>query len=280
MKHYPAIDVTTDAADLVLAVVDDFRPTAVEERDLTVRIFFTDPRDRDEAKAALASRFDVTSVDVSDEDWAQRSQENLKPITVGRITVAPPWAVHNRSSIIDHRSSIIDDALSPIEIVILPSMGFGTGHHVTTRLCLAALQTIDLGGRTVLDVGTGSGVLAIAAVRLGAAHALGIDYDADAIQSARENLDLNPDALHVTFETIDLRNGALTPADVVTANLTGALLVNAGPALLAAVRPAGLLVLSGIQSHEDASVREAFAEAEVCWERDEDGWVGLVVKRS
>jgi ribosomal protein L11 methyltransferase len=151
---------------------------------------------------------------------------------------------------------------------------------VTTRLCLAALQTIDLGGRTVLDVGTGSGVLAIAAVRLGAAHALGIDHDADAIQSARENLDLNPEARNVRFETMDLANHALTPADVVTANLTGALLVKSAPALLAAVRPGGVLILSGIQSHEAIQVRQAFEGADVCRERDEDGWVGLVVKKS
>jgi ribosomal protein L11 methyltransferase len=161
----------------------------------------------------------------------------------------------------------------------MPSMGFGTGHHVTTRLCLAALQTIHLTGRDMLDVGTGSGVLAIAADRLGAARAIGIDVDADAIQSARENLDLNPDVRHVTFETIDLAERPLPAADVVTANLTGALLVRSASALLAAVRPGGVVILSGIQSHERDQVREAFANAEVCWERDEDGWVGIAVKK-
>ena len=257
MKQYPAIDVRTDAPDLLLAIVDDFGPTAVEERGASVRIFFATAGDRDDAQRALAARFEVVAVDVDDEDWARRSQDNLKAITVGRITVAPPWAV----------------------VVILPSMGFGTGHHVTTRLCLAALQTIDLTGLDVLDVGTGSGVLAIAAERLGAARAIGIDFDPDAIQSARENLDLNPEVRGVTFETIDLAARALPTADVVTANLTGALLVRSAGALLGAVRSGGMLILSGVQSHERDEVRRAFADTEVCWERDEDGWIGMAVKK-
>jgi ribosomal protein L11 methyltransferase len=158
-------------------------------------------------------------------------------------------------------------------------MGFGTGHHVTTRLCLAALQDLDLSGRTLLDVGTGSGVLAIAADRLGAAGAVGIDYDEDAIFSARENLTLNPDARHVVFDVADVASAALPVADVVTANLTGALLVKSAGALLRATRSGGTLILSGIQSHERDDVRRAFAGAEVAWEREEDGWVGLAVKK-
>jgi ribosomal protein L11 methyltransferase len=274
VKTYAAIDVRTGSSDLLLAIVDDFGPTAVEERDSTVRIFFATTNDRDDAQRAIASRFDVTAIDVPDEDWARRSQENLKPITVGRITVAPPWAAsHDPLAISDQPSAMV-------EIVILPSMGFGTGHHITTRLCLAALQTLDLTGRSVLDVGTGSGVLAIAADRLGAARALGIDYDADAIQSARENLDLNPEARNVLFETVDLADRPLPAADVVTANLTGALLIRSASTLLAAVRPGGTLILSGIQSHEADDVRRAFAGATVCWERDEDGWAGIAVKKS
>ncbi len=159
-------------------------------------------------------------------------------------------------------------------------MGFGTGHHVTTRLCLSALQTMDLSNHDVLDVGTGSGVLAIAAVRLGAARAIGIDSDPDAIQSARENLDLNPEALRVTFDLVDLSAGVLPVVDVVTANLTGALLVRSASALLAAARPGGTLILSGIQSHEREEVRRAFAPCTVVWERDEDGWAGFAVKKT
>ena len=280
MKQYPAIDVRADSSDLLLALVDDFGPTAVEERDAWVRIFFPTIAERDAAQRALGRGFDVSAVEVDDEDWARRSQENLKPITVGRITVAPPWAagVRSRFSPGDQPEGDNRD-LTPLTIVILPSMGFGTGHHVTTRLCLAALQTIDLTGRVVLDVGTGSGVLAIAADGLGAARALGIDDDPDAIQSACDNLALNPDVRHVTFETIDLAARALPDADVVTANLTGALLVRSAAALLGAVRPGGTLILSGIQSHERDEVRRAFADAEVSWERDEDGWVGLAVKK-
>ena len=278
MKQYPAIDVRTDAADMVLAIVDDFGPTAVEERDQAVRIFFAETRERDEAQAALVSRFDVAAVDVSDEDWARRSQENLKPITVGRVTVAPPWSTSPDPGSTSSGPQPL--APSPFTVVILPSMGFGTGHHATTRLCLAALQTIDLAGKTVLDVGTGSGVLAIAGARLGAGRAIGIDCDADAIQSARENLNLNPEAHHVAFEAMDLSNDTMPPADVVTANLTGALLVRSAPTLLAAVRPGGMLILSGIQSHERDDVRGAFGDGEIRWERDEDGWVGIAVKKS
>src|SRR5258708_25842865 len=230
--EYPALDVRCDNPDLLFAIVDDFSPTAIEERDDTIRVFFPSASVRDAARPHLAAQFDVASVDVRDEDWARRSQADLTPVTVGRLTVTTRSALAKLSALSSQPSAL--------HIVIEPSMGFGTGHHVTTRLCLEALQTIDLGGATVLDAGTGSGILAIAAVHLGAARAIGIDDDADAIQSARENLTLNPSGL-VAFEIGDLRSMPLAPADVVTANLTGALLAQSASTLLAATRPGGAL---------------------------------------
>ena len=275
MKDYPAIDVRTDAPDLLLAIVDDFGPTALEElqRDGAVRIFFSSAADRDAALSALCPRFDVTSLDVPDEDWARRSQEGLGPVSVGRIVVAPPWAAR-----IPLPSTVNSEAPALV-IVIEPSMGFGTGHHATTRLCLAALQAIALEHQVVLDVGTGSGVLAIAADRLGAARAVGIDSDPDAIQSARDNVGLNPEAMRVRFEVIDLAAKPLPVVDVVTANLTGALLIRSAPALLGAVRSGGTLILSGIGAHERDAVCGAFTPAAVVWDREEGGWVGVAMKK-
>ncbi len=265
MKTYPAIDVQGGTLDLVLAFVDDFGPTAVEERGPTLRVFFATVDARDRACAALSAGYETQPIEVPDDDWARRSQANLEAVTVGRITIVPS---------LDWRPAVERDA-NLITLVIQPSMGFGTGHHATTRLCLSALQNIPLNGKSVLDVGAGSGVLAIAAARLGAASVTGIDNDPDAIQSARENLALNPPAACVRFNVADLTTDALPAADVVTANLTGALLARAAPALIAAVRPDGVLIASGLLTSEREEVCLAFAAASIAWEQEEDGWLGL-----
>ena len=265
MKNWPALDAASDQSDLLLAAVDDFSPTAIEEHDNQLRVFFATPDARDAAINALAARFSVTPVDVDDEDWARRSQENLSPITVGRVTIVPtvpaPPALPAQS----------------IVIAIPPSMGFGTGHHATTRLCLAALQSVDLRGKFVLDVGTGSGVLAIAAAALGASSALGIDDDADAIAAARENLEFNRVA-NVEFVVGDLMQDGLPAADVVLANLTGAMLVRASTRLTQAVRPDGILIVSGIMASEGNDVRRAFANQTFLADVQEDEWLAFTLK--
>ena len=264
MPTAPALDVHADAPgagisrpDLFQAALMDFDVAAVDETEPDVwRVYFHSVAERDRARSELARDFPelrLDAVDVADEDWAARSQAELRAVRVGKVIVAPPWDV-------------------PLVITIKPSTGFGTGHHATTRLCLQALQDIDVRERTVLDLGTGSGVLAIAASRLGAATVTGVDDDADATQASWDNLAANPGAV-VTLMTGDFRTLELTPADVVLANLTGGLLVAAAKPLRQLVAARGRLVLSGFQTHEEDEVVRAFAAFSVERRLEEEGWV-------
>ena len=271
-KLWPAFEVSVrDAADadLVLAAADDYSPTAVEEDEHggALRIFFSTAESRDRAVVALCDRFTLTRIDVDDEDWARRGHGDLSPVVVGRVTVYPAHPA--RPAFPAHRD--------PIDIVIPPSMGFGTGHHATTRLCLAALQSLDLRGKSVLDVGTGSGLLAIAAVKLGAAIAAGTDDDADAIQAASENVALNG-VTTVNLVVSDVMKEPLPTADVVVANLTGALIVRAASRLVAAMKPGGVLILSGVLASERDDVLRAFANQTVIDLVQEDEWLGLTLE--
>jgi len=266
-KTWPALAVTVDGVDrdLALAAADDYSPTAVEEREDGLRIFFPSPDIRDRALAAL-SQFTATRIDVDDEDWARRSQHDLAPIAVGRIVVRPtPAALPAPAARSDG-----------IELVIPPSMGFGTGHHATTRLCLAALQRIDLRDKVVLDVGTGSGLLAIAAAKLGAARAIGLDDDRDAIQAATENLEFNS-VTNVELVVSDLLKDALPPSDVVVANLTGGLVVRAAERLVASVRSGGVLIVSGVLAVERDEISRAFANQKLVEVVQEDEWLGFTI---
>src|SRR5262249_30717875 len=118
-----------------------------------------------------------------------------------------------------------------------------------------------------------------AADRLGAARTLGIDNDPDAIRSAQENLSFNPGSRQVSFQTLDLTSTDLPIADVLTANLKGAVLVREADRLWSAVAAHGRLVPSGVLREEAASVRHSFAALTSVWHREDDGWVGLLMKK-
>ncbi len=168
-----------------------------------------------------------------------------------------------------------------LTIVIQPSMGFGTGHHATTRLCAALLQRIDLSGQSVLDVGTGSGVLALVARALGARAVRAVDDDPDAIESARENLALNGGGRGIELSVGDFREMQSSPSDVVVANLTGGLLARSAEVLAGAVAPGGTLLISGVTLDEEAEVLRAFSPRMTVVERlTEDEWMAAALRAS
>jgi ribosomal protein L11 methyltransferase len=278
-RSFPALDLAwpagpaDDEVDRAIAELDGHAPTAVEPQPRGIRVFFQTEDARNAAAAHVASALPsiaLTMLLVPDDDWAERSQASVIPIRIGRIIVTPPWA---------HAGSDPE----ALVIVIEPSMGFGTGHHASTRLCLGLLQEEPIAGRAAIDVGTGSGVLALAAARLGAARVTAIDYDEDALTSARENVARNDAAGCVTLQAVDIARGpvALAPADLVLGNLTGALLVREAARLVALVTPGGALIASGFLAHERDDVVAAFAAcgAAIERERGEDEWAAGLFRR-
>jgi len=280
MPAWPAIEIVFPASraadatgtlslqDRVLADLDGVGIVAIAEpAHDTWQLFFRAEADRAAAIALLHAihapeAFSLRPIDVDDQDWARRSQASLRAVRAGRITVAPPWDTETTA-----------DEPDAVTVVIEPAMGFGSGHHATTRLCLEALQRLDLHGRRVLDVGTGSGVLALAAARLGASNVVAIDVDPDALENARANAILNGSPATVEFREADFRVDSLLQADVVVANLTGGVLAAGAADLARTVAPGGALVVSGITLDERDAIFRAFESGfRLNWNAEEDGW--------
>ena len=272
MRTWPAIDVGhLREPDLLQAALVDYDVAAIDERAPdSWTVFFHTAAERDRAAHTLTAGFPelrLEAVDVADEDWAARSQAELQAVRVDDVVVAPPWDLPDASHTPGPR---------PTVVVIQPSMGFGTGHHATTRLCLAALQRVPLRDKTVLDIGTGSGVLAIAASLLGASPVVAIDDDPDAVASARENAARN--GAPVDIFVADLRTSVLPRVDLVLANLTGALLIQSAERLQDLTSPSASLILSGFQHHEEAGVLAAFPELRLTDRGQEDDWVSVTLR--
>jgi ribosomal protein L11 methyltransferase len=261
--------------DRLYALLYYFEPIAIHEDDAgdCWRVFFRSADRRDAASASLAAAFPApllrtSALDVPDEDWARRSQESLKAIEAGGLVIAPPWDVPGV-----HR-----DSAHPLVIIIEPSMGFGTGHHATTRLCLLLMQQLELRGARVLDIGTGSGVLALAAWKLGAGDVVAVDSDPDALENARDNIARNGAAPSIDIIKDDLGTLRIERAHLVLANLTGAVLVRYAGELRAMVHAGGYLVLSGFAPRDAAVIKTAFHGLPVIDEKVEGEWAALCLR--
>lgn len=275
---YVHVDVLVDAVEQVSDELFALGASGIEERDnttmqragvpegtVTLVANFDDDETAQAAVDALEPGINPRLVHVVGDAWREGWREFFKPARVGRrLIVRPPWEPYATTG---------DDVLLTLD----PGLAFGTGTHETTRLVLAQIDARLAPGQRVLDVGCGSGILAIAAALLGAEQIVAIDVEDDAEIVTAENAQKNGVADRITV--------SLTPVDqvqerfpFVVANIETRILVPMAPALSARVLPGGTLVLSGILRDQADQVRQAYAAMELVEQQSEGEWTALVLR--
>jgi len=237
-----------------------FAPTAAEAEALLARL-----------EEAIPSGLQTTCTRIEDTDWSLRWRDGLAPHRIGRLSIVPSW-LHP------------DTAPTDQSVILDPGGAFGSGEHGSTRAALALSERLIPPGAVVLDLGSGSGILAIAALALGARQAIGIELDAQAVEVAEANARRNGVAHAVSFLVGDARVLAplLGPVDVVVANILRTVNTALLPLIHGSLRTDGVAIFSGMELEEADEFMAALAHArfDVVDQRTDDGWWAVAAKPS
>ena len=213
----------------------------------------------------------ITVSEVAESDWATAWKKYYHPVRVTRyLTIVPSWETYEAK----------DD--SEKIITLDPGMAFGTGTHPTTRLTLQALETVLRGGETLLDVGTGSGVLSIASKYLGAGKIHAYDLDDVAVTAAKENMELNPVASDIQVSANNLLTGVTIQADVIVANILADIIVLMIDDAYRLLKPQGTLIVSGIIHEKKDMVLSKMEVAGFVVDQtlQQGDWYAIILKKS
>ena len=216
---------------------------------------------------AVGIPYTATTSGVEQEDWQNGWRKYYHPMEIGsRLAVVPSWQEYDTPR---------------VKLVLDPGLAFGTGGHETTSLCLEALDERVKGGERVLDIGTGSGILAIAALKLGASVAEGVDIDPVAVRTAGENAALNGVADKLTVLVGDLSDKASGQYDIITANIVANAIMSLAPAVPGLMADDGVFIASGIIDSRKDEVLAALKAAGLAVQevKEKRGWECIICKK-
>jgi ribosomal protein L11 methylase PrmA len=311
VTHAVQVAVPDAEAELAADALWQAGAVAIEERPGLLIAATTDGRDPAALVEAVAGRWPAEVVAVDVEAALDAWREHARPVVIAdRLVVRPPWVEpppaaipappghcprncepnwlpgnHAGSQLRAQRSGK-GDALAPgtgdelLDVVVDPGRAFGGGAHVSTRLALAALVELVRGGERVLDVGCGSGVLALAALALGADEAVGIDIDPEAVEATRANAERNRVADRLVVATDLPAAGPASPYDLVVANMLLPDLVAVAPTVARVAGRHAAVVISGVLTDQRAAVLAPYAGLglEPVAERTDEGWLALTLR--
>ncbi|MBQ9952998.1 MAG: 50S ribosomal protein L11 methyltransferase [Clostridia bacterium] len=222
---------------------------------------------RTDPQAALYGTLEITVCDLPEEDWQSGWKQYYKPIHVNNLVVVPLWEDYQAQA---------NETIMKID----PGMAFGTGAHETTRLCLKALTNLDLAGKTLLDVGCGSGILSIGGVLLGAESAFGCDIDQLAVEVAKRNAELNGLSDRTAYAAGDLLSVVEGQYPIVVANIVADVILMLLKDLKTVLLPGGTFIASGIIDDRKGELIDAIQAQGFTIEtiEEERGWVAITAK--
>lgn len=288
MKYYElTIDTSSDASELVAEILTELGSNGIgiyDNRDLlglsdsgVVWDYMEEHLIKDDGKAQVKGYFEVDNIQevlseldkklaflkencpfdygtldisktlVDDEDWVNNWKQYYKPIQEGRVTIVPEW--------IDYEAKE-----GEYIVKIDPGMAFGTGEHESTKMCLMLLQALGVEDKSVIDVGTGSGILALASAKLGAKFVEAYDIDDNAVKSAKENCVLNNLQDKIYVANANLLDKTTGKFDIVLANITADVLIMLSNSLGDYLKKDGIVIISGIILKREDDVKKAFED--------------------
>ena len=270
MNRYFEIEIETNSAEdceMLIAGLSEINFYAFEQEENSLKAYIEEKDfDEEKLKEVLSGARIFTKKSIEEENWNQQWESSIQPVTVHDFAAIRP-SFHEPIKNVKY------------DLIITPKMSFGTGHHATTFLMIELMEQIDFQNKSVLDFGTGTGVLAILAEKMGASEILAIDYDEWSIRNTIENIEANNCKNIFVEQKSDLKG--IKPVDIILANINLNVLTNAASAISSLLKPGSLLLTSGFLLKDEMEMQNIFSLKNVVKKQVEErnGWLSVLFQK-